>query len=105
VIEAGVGGTSAWGLVGDLALGVGGRQQFTAGDLYVAQADGSVARATDLGTTLLLATVSAGVGYDFRGVTDVPLRLMVVPRLQFTAPQRDQAAVELGIGLRAGWTF
>jgi hypothetical protein len=105
LVEGGVGGTNSWGLVGDVALGLGARQQFTAGDLYVVQDDGGVERATDLGTTLLLATVSAGLGYDLRAVAGVPLQLLVVPRVQLTMPQRDQAAVELGLGVRAGWTF
>ncbi len=103
VRQGGIGGTTEWGLTGDVAVGVGGRQQFTAGDLYVTGDDGRVTRMTDFGTSLLLLGVQAGVGYDVRRLTGLPLRALVVPRVQLSLPQRDQAAVELGVGLRLQW--
>jgi hypothetical protein len=102
-VEGGIGGTTEWGLTGDVAVGVGGRQQFTAGDLYAAGDDGRIARVTDFGTSLLLLGVQAGVGFDVGHLTGLPLRALVVPRVQLSLPQRDQAAVELGVGLRLQW--
>jgi hypothetical protein len=104
-LEGGIGGTTDWGLTGDVAVGVGARQQFTAGDLYTADDDGNVTQVMDFGTSLLLLSLQAGVGYDVRHLAGLPLRAVVVPRAQFSLPQRDQAAVEMGIGLRLQWAL
>jgi hypothetical protein len=100
LLEGGLAGRLSSGIVGDVAVGVGARQQFSAGDLYVVNDTGQVERKPDGGTSLLLLTVQPGVGYDLRDLTGLPLKALVAPRMQLTLPQRDQAAVELGVGLR-----
>ncbi|MEN9784933.1 MAG: hypothetical protein RLZZ299_197 [Pseudomonadota bacterium] len=105
LVEGGFGSTSPRSFVKDVAVGIGARQQFTAGDLYVVQDDGTVRRQADLGTTLLLATLSGGVGWDLRVMTGQPLHVLVGPRVQLTLPQRGGGAIELGLGGRVGWTF
>lgn len=105
LVEGGFGGTGPRRFVSDVAVGIGARQQFTAGDLYVLQDDGTVQRQADLGTTLLLATLSGSVGWDLRAVSGQPLHVLVGPRIQLTLPQRGGGAIELGLGGRVGWTF
>lgn len=103
--EAGIRGTIPAGVSGEFAVGAGLRQEFTRGDLYVADESGRVRRAPDTGIPYLALGAAAAVGYDLFAALSLPVEISLVPRVQLSMPQRDQAAVEVGVGLRLAWRF